>query len=128
MEFRRLPIPLIGVFALGLLVAGCSDSSPTEEDVPVELTASLAEATIAYGDSVAVSYELTGSVETQWVMAQFIEPDGDVSVAGFQDGSKTRYIGPLYESGEYSIFVRALTIADEELSTSPPMVFTVLDE
>lgn len=127
MEFRRVSLSLIGVFVLGLLAAGCSDN-PTDEEVPVALTASLAGATIAYGDSVAITYELTGNVETQWVMAQFVEPDGDVSVAGFQDGSKTRYIGPLFESGEYSIFVRALTTADEELSTSPPMVFTVLDE
>ncbi len=127
MALRRLLIPLIGILALGMLVAGCSDS-PTAKEVPVALSASLAETTIAYGGSVAVTYELTGSVETQWVMAQFVEPGGGVSVAAFQDGSRIRYIGPLYESGEYSIFVRALLIDDEELRTSPPMVFTVLDE
>lgn len=125
MEFRRLLTPSIGILALGILVAGCSDS-PTE--VPVALSASLAETTIAYGGSVAITYELTGNVETRWIMAQFVEPGGGVSVAAFQDGSRTRSIGPLYESGEYSIFVRVLTIDDEELSTSPPMVFTVLDE
>lgn len=127
MKFRPVSLLLIGACVTGLLVAGCSDN-PTEEEVPVALTASLAETTIAYGGSVAISYELSGSVVTQWVMAQFVEPDGDVSAAGFQDGSATRYIGPLFESGEYSIFVRALTTEDEELSSSPPMLFTVLDQ
>lgn len=127
MSSRRISSLLTGAILIGLLVAACSDD-PTETEVPVELTASLTETTIAYGDSVSITYELTGNVETQWVMAQFVEPGGDVAVAGFQDGSRTRYIGPLFESGEYSIFVRALTTEDEELSTAPPMVFVVLEQ
>ncbi len=127
MKFHRVLFPLLVVFAIALLVAGCSDN-PTEERVPVAFTASLAETTIAYGDSVAITYDLTGDVETQWVMARLVMPSGDVVAALFPEESKTRYIGPLFESGEYSIFARALTTEGEELSTSPPMLFTVLDQ
>jgi hypothetical protein len=106
----------------------CCSNNPTIEEDPVELTAWLAETTIANGGSVAVSYELTGGVVTQWVMAQFVEPSGNVSVAGFQGEATIRHIGPLFQAGEYSIFVRALTEDGVELSTSPLMFFTVLEE
>ena len=128
MNRQRLFLVVLGILLFGVAVIGCSDN-PTEEpeEIPVELTAWLAESTIAVGDSVAVSYELTGGVATQWVMAQFVEPDGDVVVAGFQDGATTRYI-PMIWAGEHSIFVRALLEDDVELSTSPPMLFTVVEE
>ncbi len=126
MNQQRLLMLVIGILLLGLAVVGCSDN-PTGEETLVELTAWLAESTIANGDSVTVSYELAGDVAPQWVIAQFVEPGGDVTVAGFQGEATTRYIGPLLQAGEYSIVVRALLEDDEELSTSPPMVFTVLE-
>ncbi|MCP4145995.1 MAG: hypothetical protein GY752_12040 [bacterium] len=127
MNLQRHILPVLGILCFGLVVVGCSNNPTIEED-PVVLSAWLAETTIVNGGSVAVSYELTGGVDTQWVMAQFVEPSGDVSVAGFQGEATIRHIGPLLQAGEYSIFVRALTEDDLELSTSPLMFFTVLEE
>ncbi len=127
MKSCRILFPLLLISALGLLMAGCSDN-PTEEEIPVVLTGSLAETTIPFAGSVTVTYELTGNVETLSIMAQIFEPDGDIDSVEFPAEVSTRSIGPLTESGEYSLILRAFTIEGQLQASSPALTFTVQEE